>query len=116
MNELAELMASSSSSSSKLKIAGAWSGSLEVQLESWTLSMLRDEVFRRSGAASGCTVNLICGGKVLKECDGGQSLVQLGLKNNSKVLATVVSPDKGKALNEQLASEAERSLTLTRLK
>lgn len=78
--------------------------------------MLRDEVSRRSGAGEGCTVNLICGGKVLKECDGAQPLGRLGLKNNSKVLATVVSHDKGKALDEELKSESERSLTLTRLK
>ncbi|XP_020259150.1 protein FAR-RED IMPAIRED RESPONSE 1-like, partial [Asparagus officinalis] len=38
------------------------------------------------------------------------------LKNNSKVLASVASPDKGEALDEAPASEAERSSELSRSK
>ncbi|PKU81666.1 hypothetical protein MA16_Dca019664 [Dendrobium catenatum] len=47
--------------SAKLKIAGAWTGVLEVQLESWTLPMLREDVARRSGGSPDC-IKLICGG------------------------------------------------------
>ncbi|ONK74154.1 uncharacterized protein A4U43_C03F3320 [Asparagus officinalis] len=79
--------------------------------------MLRDEVRRRSAAAAaGSTVNLICEGGALKDCDDGQFLAQLGLKRNSRVLASVASPDEGKALDEVPASEAERSSELSRLK
>lgn len=102
--------------SSKIKIGGAYSGILEVDLESWTLSMLREEIVRRSHVESGNTVNLICGGKILKECDESKNLIDLGLKNSSKVLATVVSKDKRVELDRELASEEERSSKLIRLK
>lgn len=107
--------ASPSAAVAKLRIAGAWAGALEVELEEWTLPMLRAEVARRSGGSPDC-INLICGGKVLKDCEEVRSLSQLGLKNNSKVLASVVSPDRGKALNDEAAAEAERSKKLTRIR
>ncbi|KAI7987968.1 hypothetical protein LOK49_LG13G01055 [Camellia lanceoleosa] len=69
----------------KLKIAGAWSGVLEVELDEWTVPMLREEVAKRSNCGSE-SINLICAGKVLKDSDGAQKLTQLGFKNNSKVL------------------------------
>ncbi|KAK8953034.1 hypothetical protein KSP40_PGU007146 [Platanthera guangdongensis] len=45
--------------------------------------MLREEVARRSGGSCDC-INLICGGKILKDDGGSDSLLQLGLGNNSK--------------------------------
>ncbi|KAG0498565.1 hypothetical protein HPP92_003256 [Vanilla planifolia] len=99
----------------KLKIAGVWTGVLELQLESWTLTMLRDEVARRSGKSSNC-INLICGGKILKDGGGVQNLQQLGLKNNSKVLATATSSDQGKAVIDEEAAHADRSSKLARIR
>lgn len=98
----------------KLKIAGTWSGVLEVELETWTVSMLREEVANRSNMLPE-TINLICAGKVLKDDHGGgcdSKLSQLGIKNNSKVLATRISVDEGKSL----MAEEERSRRVTRIK
>ncbi|KAL6965550.1 hypothetical protein U1Q18_036600 [Sarracenia purpurea var. burkii] len=95
----------------KLKIAGAWSGVLEVELEEWTVPMLREEVGKRL-ECSPESISLICAGKVLKDGDGTQKLSQLGVKNNSKILASRVSADQGKAL----MAEEERSNRLSRLK
>lgn len=98
----------------KLKIAGTWSGVLEVELETWTVSMLREEVAKRSNMLPE-TINLICAGKVLKDDHGGgcdSKLSQLGIKNNSKVLATRISVDEGKSL----MAEEERSRRVTRIK
>nr|GME17805.1 NEDD8 ultimate buster 1 [Ipomoea batatas] len=101
----------------KLKIAGAWSGVLEVELEEWTVSMLREEVIRRSGCvAPPESINLICAGKLLKDGDGTEKLSQLGIKNNAKVLASKVSPDRGKSFKEESLAEEERSSRLSRLK
>ncbi|CAL9764797.1 unnamed protein product [Musa acuminata subsp. burmannicoides] len=103
-----------SAAEAKVRIAGAWSGVIEVELEAWTLPMLRQEVARRAGAAPDC-VNLICGGKVLRDDSRAKPLGQLGLKNNAKVLATVVRGDRGKAINDQAASEAEHAKKLARI-
>ncbi|PKA51493.1 hypothetical protein AXF42_Ash002858 [Apostasia shenzhenica] len=102
-------------SAAKLKIAGAWTGLLEVHLESWTLPMLREEVARRSGGSPDC-INLICGGKILRDEGGSLSLHHLGLRNNSKVLASAASPDRGKALKDEEAAQAERSRKLSRIR
>ncbi|KAG5559499.1 hypothetical protein RHGRI_009134 [Rhododendron griersonianum] len=99
----------------KLKIGGAWSGVLEVELEEWTVPMLRQEVAKRSQCGPE-SINLICAGKVLKDGDGTQNLTQLGVKNNAKVLASRVSADQGKALKDELMAEDERSSRLSRLK
>lgn len=98
----------------KLKIAGTWSGVLEVELETWTVPMLREEVAKRSNMLPE-TINLICAGKVLKDDHGGgcdSKLSQLGVKNNSKVLATRISVDEGKSL----MAEEERSRRVARIK
>ncbi|KAL5783390.1 hypothetical protein ACOSP7_008419 [Xanthoceras sorbifolium] len=95
----------------KLKIAGIWKGDLEVELEQWTIPMLREEVAKQS-SLSPETINLICAGKVLKDGDGSEKLSQLGVKNNAKILATRVSIDEGKSL----VAEEERSRRLTRVK
>ncbi|XP_076944955.1 uncharacterized protein LOC143615817 [Bidens hawaiensis] len=95
----------------KLKIAGAWSGVLEAQLDEWTVPILKQQIASRLD----CTVdsiNLISAGKVLKDDGGSQRLSELGLKNNSKILVTKVSPDQGK----ELIKEEEKSTRLQRLR
>lgn len=83
----------------KLKIAGTWSGVLEeVDLENWTISSLREEVARRSNCDNPHFINLICAGRILKDDDKTLTLTQLGIKNNSKILATVTSPQQGQSL------------------
>ncbi|TMW90256.1 hypothetical protein EJD97_016005 [Solanum chilense] len=103
--------------SAKLKIGGAWSGVLEVELEEWTVVMLREEVAKRSGHGGGPeTINLICAGKLLKDGDGTEKLSQLGVRNNAKILASRVSVDQGKSVKEESLAEEERSTRLSRLK
>ncbi|KAH0654304.1 NEDD8 ultimate buster 1 [Solanum tuberosum] len=103
--------------SAKLKIGGAWSGILEVELEEWTVLMLREEVAKRSGHGGGPeTINLICAGKLLKDGDGTEKLSQLGVRNNAKILASRVSVDQGKSVKEESLAEEERSTRLSRLK
>lgn len=101
---------------SKLKIGGAWSGVLELNLEEWTVAMLRVEVAKRSGCYAGPQmINLISAGKVLKDGDGTEKLCQLGLKNNAKILATKFSADQSK-VKEELLAEEERCKRLSRIK
>lgn len=88
----------------KLKVAGAWSGALEVALDTWTVQMLRAEVARRANGCDPTRINLICGGKVLR--DGDSTLVQLGMKNNGKVLVTLMA-DAGKA--KEIEEEAKKA-------
>lgn len=103
--------------SAKLKIGGAWSGVLEVELEEWTVPMLREEVAKRSGHGGGPeTINLICAGKLLKDGDGTEKLSQLGVRNNAKILASRVSVDQGKSVKEESLAEEERCTRLSRLK
>lgn len=83
----------------KLKIAGTWSGVLEeVDLENWTISSLREEVAKRSNCDNPQFINLICAGRILKDDNQTLTLTQLGVKNNSKILATVTSPQQGQSL------------------
>ncbi|KAJ1440072.1 Ubiquitin-like domain superfamily [Sesbania bispinosa] len=97
----------------KLKIAGTWSGVLEeVELEGWTIATLREEVSKRSNCAPH-SINLICAGKILKDGDGTQNLVQLGIKNNSKILATRVSDQQQ---GNSFLAEEERSRRLARVR
>lgn len=100
----------------KLKIAGAWSGVLEVEPEEWTVAMLREEVVRRSGCVQPDSVNLIFAGKLLKDGDGSEKLSQFSIKNNAKILASKVSPDQSKSFKEESMAEEERSSRLSRLK
>lgn len=99
----------------KLKIAGTWVGVLEVELQNWTVSMLREEVAKRSNMGPH-SINLICAGKVLKDGDGSEKLNQLGIKNNSKILVTRVSVEEGKSLKEELMADEERNRRLARVK
>lgn len=99
----------------KLKIAGTWSGVLEVELDEWTVPMLRQEVATRSNTLPG-TINLIYAGRLLRDDDGNPKLSQLGLKNNAKILATRVNAHESKALKDELMVEEQRSSRLSRLK
>lgn len=101
-----------------LKIAGTWSGVLEVELDVWTIPMLREEVAKRSDCGPE-SINLICAGKLLKDGDGTQNLTQLGVKQKAKIMATRASPDQGKSLmaeKEKVMAYEERSNRLSRLK
>lgn len=101
----------------KLRIGGAWSGVLEVELDDWTVAMLREEVANRSGCGGPNCLNLICAGRVLRDGDGTDKLTQLGVKNNAKILAAKVSLDQdGKSVKEEYLAEEERSKRLSRLK
>ncbi|XP_044464617.1 NEDD8 ultimate buster 1 [Mangifera indica] len=99
----------------KLKIAGTWVGVLEVELENWSIPMLREEVAKRSNMLPQ-NVNLICAGKVLKDGDGSENLSQLGIRNNAKILATRLSVEEGKSLKDELMAEEERSSRISRIK
>ncbi|XP_041996775.1 NEDD8 ultimate buster 1-like [Salvia splendens] len=101
----------------KLKIGGAWSGVLEVELDDWTVAKLREEVANRSGFPTPNCLNLISSGKVLRDGDASQNLAQLGLKNNSRILASKASVDQhGKSVKEEFLAEEERANRLSRLK
>ena len=98
----------------KLRIGGTWAGVIELELENWTVPMLRKEVAKRSNAGSPDSINLICAGKLLK--DGSENLIQLGIKNNAKILASRVSVEEGSSLKHELLAEEERSRRLARVK
>lgn len=103
----------------KLRIGGAWSGVLEVELDEWTVPMLRQEVANRSHCAGAHCINLICAGRVLRDgdSDADEKLSQLGVRNNAKILASKVSTDQdGKAVKHEFLAEEERSRRLSRLK
>lgn len=100
---------------SKLKIAGTWVGVLEVELDEWTVPMLREEIAKRSNCGP-LSINLICAGKVLKDGDGTEKLAQLGVKNNAKILASRGYAEEGKSLEGELMAEEERSRRLNRVK
>lgn len=100
----------------KLRIGGTWAGVIELELENWTVAMLREEVAKRSNVEGPDSINLICAGKVLKDGDGTEKLSHLGIKNNAKILASRVSVDEGKSLKHELMAEEERSRRLARVK
>ncbi|CAI0388752.1 unnamed protein product [Linum tenue] len=96
----------------KLRVAGTWSGVLdEVDLENWTVPTLREEVAKRSNVCP-ASINLICAGKMLKDGDGTEKLSQLGIRPNSKILASRVAVDEGKSLKD----EEELNQRLARVK
>lgn len=101
----------------KLRIGGTWSGVLEVELDDWTVAMLREEVANRSNCGGPHSLNLICGGKMLRDGDGSEKLTQLGVKNNAKIFASKVSSDQaGKSQKDEFLAEEERANKLSRLK
>ncbi|ESQ50280.1 hypothetical protein EUTSA_v10001944mg [Eutrema salsugineum] len=97
----------------KLKVAGTWRGIIEIELENWTVTMLRDEVAKRSGLDPE-SIKLIFAGKILKDHgDGTQTLAQLGIKDTSKILSSRgAAAEEGKSIME----EEERSRRLSRVK
>ncbi|KAJ6863442.1 NEDD8 ultimate buster 1-like [Populus alba x Populus x berolinensis] len=111
------MSSSSSASIAKLKVAGTWAGLLEVETENWTVPMLREEIAKRSNMGTE-SINLIFAGKVLKDCTSEEksSLSQLGIKNNSKILACRVSVEEGKTLKNELLADDERNRRLARIR
>ncbi|KAJ6850307.1 putative NEDD8 ultimate buster 1 [Iris pallida] len=101
---------------SRLRIGGAWNGVLELDFGTFTVGMLREEVHRRSGAGPDRAISMICGGKLLKDADGAETLSRLGIRSNSKVLVTAVAADRGLAFDREAAAEADRSGRLARLR
>ncbi|KAL8136968.1 hypothetical protein V2J09_002969 [Rumex salicifolius] len=99
----------------KLRIAGAWVGVLEVELDQWTVHMLKDELAKRSNSGPD-SIKLICAGRILKESDENPNLAEIGVKSNAKILVSRIKVDEGQALGEQLQAEEERSAKLARLK
>lgn len=102
----------------RIRVVGKWAGALEVDLGSWTVSMLRAEVARwvGDGVEPEC-VGLIFGGRVLKD-DPPASLREAGLKANAKVLSSLTSPDRAKEIDAQAAkakAEEEHAAKLVRL-
>ncbi|XP_027353602.1 NEDD8 ultimate buster 1-like [Abrus precatorius] len=99
----------------KLKVGGTWGGVLEdVDLHAWTIATLRQEVATRSNSPPD-SINLICAGKILKDdaVSSPQSLAQHGIKNNSKILATRLSPQQE---GVSLLAEEQRSQRLARIR
>ncbi|KAK3141343.1 hypothetical protein QOZ80_4BG0332650 [Eleusine coracana subsp. coracana] len=88
----------------RIRVVGAWAGALELDLDGWTVPMLRAEIARRAGDVEPDRVGLIFGGRVLKDESPG-SLRQAGLKGNAKVLTTLASPDRAK----EIAAEASKA-------
>ncbi|MED6157232.1 hypothetical protein PIB30_021430 [Stylosanthes scabra] len=81
-----------------LKIRGTWTGVLEdVAVDACTLPKLREEVAMRANCSPDC-ITLTFAGKILEDDDAGagyvRNLASLGLKNNSKILATRISPQE----------------------
>ncbi|KAI3993166.1 hypothetical protein MKX01_009909 [Papaver californicum] len=113
---------STSALMAKLKIAGAWSGVLEIDLREWTVMMLREEIAKRSGSSLlPNSIKLICGGKVMKdeENQNQPKLSELGfVKNNSKILASRVSVSDNLEEDPRTSfkKEEERATTLARIK
>ncbi|XP_042482303.1 NEDD8 ultimate buster 1-like [Macadamia integrifolia] len=110
---------SKSTTMEKLKLAGAWAGVLEVELNLWTVPMLREEVAKRSDCGPD-SIKLICAGKVLKDGEGNEKLCDLGIKNNARILATKIlsgeaSVVHGKSLKDEFMAEEERSQRLSRI-
>ncbi|KAG6556968.1 hypothetical protein Mapa_001384 [Marchantia paleacea] len=93
-----------------LRVAGAWSGLVEVPLEEWTIKDLRAEVGRLSGFAVE-SINLISAGRNLKDAQSGV-LKAIGLGENSKLLVTRIGGEQAIAMNK----ERERSERLARIK
>ena len=100
----------------KLRIGGTWVMVIELELENWTVAMLREEVAKRSTVEGPGSINLISSGKVLKDGDDTEKLSQFGIKNNTKILDSRVSVDEGKSLKHELMAEEERSRRLARVK
>lgn len=97
----------------RLRVAGAWSGSLEVSLDEWSVEQLRAELSNHSGIAQD-SIKLICAGRVLKDNAGApKNLRELGIGPNSKLLLTRVAPPEPMHTAD---AEQERAERLARIK
>ncbi|KAJ6857460.1 hypothetical protein NC651_038996 [Populus alba x Populus x berolinensis] len=78
---------------------------------------VEEEIAKRSNMGTE-SINLIFAGKVLKDCTSEEksSLSQLGIKNNSKILACRVSVEEGKTLKNELLADDERNRRLARIR
>lgn len=103
-------MADPSLSTAKLRVAGAWSGQIQVPLHDWTVAHLRSHLASLSGFTHD-SINLICAGKILKDGTPG-TLSQLGVNGNSKLLMTRVARQQASAF----VAEEERVARLARIK
>ncbi|RYR21163.1 hypothetical protein Ahy_B03g066428 [Arachis hypogaea] len=97
----------------RLKIRGTWSGVLEdVTVDAWTVPKLREEVAMRANCSPDC-INLTFAGMVLKDYDADaghvRNLASLGVKINSKIFASRISPQESDAFRreEELFSRLE---------
>lgn len=99
----------------RLRIAGTYNGAIEVDFDQWTVGNLKEEVARLSNRPLD-TIKLICSGKVLKDDDRDKKLSELGVPDNSKVLASRISLQEGNSLRHELMAEDERQTRLARLK
>ncbi|KAH7435004.1 hypothetical protein KP509_06G044600 [Ceratopteris richardii] len=94
-----------------LRVAGAWSGQVDVPLDTWTVSDLRLQLSRLSGFSPD-SISLICAGKVLKDQASG-ILRKMGITHKSKILMTRVA---GNQSSKAFLAEEERQARLTRIK
>ncbi|MED6206110.1 hypothetical protein PIB30_023976 [Stylosanthes scabra] len=103
----------------KVRMAGTWAGALELELDKWNVAMLREEVAKRSNCNPN-SINLISAGRILRDHadddDVTPTLVQLGIKNNAKILSTRISQEEGLSIKNHIIAEDERSRRLSRLK
>ncbi|GLJ36803.1 hypothetical protein SUGI_0742380 [Cryptomeria japonica] len=88
----------------KVKVGGLWSGTIQVDLDKWTVSMLRDELGKKSNCSPD-SLNVICAGRILKHELADTILRNVGFKCNSKILISKVAADQGKAINDELTTQ-----------
>lgn len=98
------MAAPSNEASISLRVAGAWSGEVVVQLSTCRLPELRTKIAEASGFDEE-GMKLICGGRMLKDDGGDKVLSQLGVTEKSKLLVTKVSA----AQVQGMAAEAENA-------
>ncbi|KAH9623583.1 hypothetical protein KSS87_009780 [Heliosperma pusillum] len=97
----------------KIKIAGVWRGTVDVNMEEWSVGMLREHIARLCNSDNPGLFRLICCGRLLKDDDPPNStLFDLGIPINAKILATKVSLHD----HANLVSQEQRSARLARLK
>lgn len=95
---------SSNPLSTKLKVSGLWSGVIEVDLEEWTIPMLRAELAKSSQCPPE-NLKVICAGKILKDEFADKRLRDVGLKANSRILISRVDVEQAKAINDELDAQ-----------
>ncbi|KAH9290901.1 hypothetical protein KI387_035018, partial [Taxus chinensis] len=97
-------MEGASSRWANVKVGGLWSGTIQVDLDNWTVSMLRAELAKRSNSNPD-SLNVICAGRILKKEFADEKLTDVGLKSNSKILMSKVALDQAKTINDELQTQ-----------